>query len=616
MPRTRSARGLTASTLVVALSMLGISLPTMAQGEAGLSRPGQAADPGQSPLVFDNLLSHSIEKLRFSTDQDGLLHTRVMLGETEKSVVLWPHSVRSPAFEVLVALPDGTDRRIVPPAPTTYRGEVADAPGSHVTAGYFEGSLSAIITLVDDPDRVWIVQPLSERLPGSDPSLHVVHRQSDDISLVGGMCGTAHDALGGLVGNPAPGGGAATDATLLLELAVDTDNEMYQLRGSSEASVISAVESQVNAVSNIYERDVDTVIEITTIIVRPTGGAPYTSTSGSTLLNQMTNHWRTTRGSVHRDTASLISGKNFDGGTLGVAWLSGTCTTTLGYNVNQYRGLGTGARVAVLAHELGHNNSAPHCSGSDCRIMCAAIGGCAGDIFRFGASSRSVIRNFLASRSCIDELVTEPDPLPLPFLETFDDSGTLDPDRWAEASAVQVTTSVINPISAPRALSIRPGGTLTTTRHVVPAPGDASTFVSIWSQHRFVEAGKFLRVEYFSTFNQQWELLGTIVSNGTNQDQFIHNEWKLPLLAAGSEFRLRISAVDAVASNAWFIDDVEINQYCRVDLNRDGDINIFDFLAFQTYFGSGRPEADFNNDTVLDVFDFLEFQNQFSSGCP
>lgn len=616
MPRTRSARGQTASTLVVALSMLGMSLPTMAQGEAGLSRPGQAADPGQSPLVFDNLLSHSIERLRFSTDQDGLLHTRVMLGETEMSVVLWPHSVRSPAFEVLVALSDGTDRRIVPPAPTTYRGEVADAPGSHVAAAYFEDSLSAIITLEDDPDRVWVVQPLAERLPGSDPSLHVVHRQSDDISLAGGVCGTVHDALGGLAGNPAPGGGAATDMTLRLELGVDTDNEMYLLRGSSEASVISAVESQVNAVSNIYERDVDTVIEITTIIVRPTAGAPYTSTAGSTLLNQMTNHWRTTRGSVRRDTASLISGKNFDGGTLGVAWLSGTCTTTLGYNVNQYRGLSTSARVAVLAHELGHNNNAPHCSGSDCRIMCAGIGGCSGDIFRFGASSRSIIRNFLASRSCIDELVTEPEPQPLPFEDNFDDSGTLDPDLWFEASAVNVTTSVLNPLSPPRALAFQADGTATTMRFVVPSPTEAPTFVSVWSQHRFVEVGKFLRVEYFSTFNQRWEPLGTIDSDGTNQDQFVYNEWKLPLTAVGSEFRLRITSVGADAADAWFVDDVRISDTCRIDLNGDGDINIFDFLAFQTFFAVGNPRADFNNDTVLDIFDFLEFQNQFSSGCP
>ncbi|MCW5757850.1 MAG: hypothetical protein KIT54_11495 [Phycisphaeraceae bacterium] len=607
-------RGWTASLLASALSMLVVSAPSMAQTGSGFAQQGRAANPGQSPLSFENLLSHSIERLVLETDHQGTLNTSVMLGDRVFSVVLRPHSLRSPDFQVLVALPDGTDQRIVPPPATTYRGEVVEVPGSQVTAGYFGGSLSAIITLGDVPDQVWIVQPLAERLPGADPALHVVHRQSDDTSLIGGSCGTVDGMLGGLAGNPAPKG-PGVDRTLRLELGVDTDNELYLLRGSSEASVISAVETLINSVSAIYERDVDTVIEITTIIVRPTGGSPYTSTSGSTLLNQMTNHWRASRGSVRRDTASLISGKNFDGGTLGVAWLSGTCTTTLGYNVNQYVGLGTSARVAVVSHEIGHNNSAPHCSGSDCRIMCAGIGGCSGDITRFGAASRSTIRGFLETRPCIDEIITDPDPQPLPFQETFDASGTLDPDRWAEATAVMVTTSVINPISAPRALSIRPGGTLTTHRYIVPPPGETPTYVTIWSQHRFVESGKFLRVEYFSTFNQRWEPLGAIISNGTNQTQFVHNQWELPLLAAGSQFRLRITAVDAVSTNAWFIDDVEINRYCRVDLNQDGATNIFDFLAFQTFFGSGSPKADFNNDTVLDVFDFLEFQNQFSRGC-
>ena len=616
MPRKHLSRGTTASVLASALSLLVVSAPVLAQAGAGLARPGQAADPGQSPLVFDDLLSHSIERLRLETDPDGVMHARVMLGDTETSLTLRPHSVRSPAFEVLVAMPDGTDRRIVPPPPSTYRGEAVGVPESRVTAGVFGGSLSAIITLADDPDQIWVVQPLAERLPGADPALHIVHRQSDDISLVGGVCGTVHDnLLGGLPANPRAGG-PGTDMTLRFELAVDTDNEMYLLRGSSEASVITAVESQVNAVSVIYERDVNTAFEITTIIVRPTAGAPYTATDGSDLLNQMSNHWRTTRGSVRRDSASLVSGKNFAGGVLGVAWIAGTCTTSQGYNVNQFQGLGTSTRVAVHAHELGHNNNAPHCSGSDCRIMCAGIGGCAGDIFRFGTSSKTIISNFLNSRTCIDELVTEPEPQPLPFADTFDAAATLDPDLWFESSAVNVTSSVLNPLSAPRALAFQAGGTATTMRFDIPSPGVAPTFASVWSQHRFVEVGKFLRVEYFSTFNARWEALGTIESDGVSQDQFINNEWRLPLAASGSEFRLRITSVGADAADAWFVDNVEVDAYCRVDLNQDGAINLFDFLSFQTFFGVGNPQADFNNDGDLNVFDFLEFQNQFSRGCP
>ena len=605
------ARG-TAGVLASAAAVFATATASLAQGVLSHEGTPPATGP-QSPLVFDDLIEYSIERMDFAVDAGGSITTTVMLGDEALTFDLWPHSVRSPDFQVLVQQADGSMKKIVPIAPTTYRGVVEGVANSSITAGFFEGSLTAIITLGNRPEDTWIVQPLSERVPGADASLHVVHRDSDDLSAEGGICGTATDPFGGLLQPRDLGVGV--DNTLLLELAVDTDHEMYLLRGSSESSVVSAVESQVNAVSNIYERDVDTVIEITTIIVRSDPADPYTTSDGGGLLTQMSNHWRTQQGSIRRDTASLISGRNFAGGTLGVAWLSSICTTTQGYNVNQYVSLSTGARVAVHAHEIGHNASAPHCSGSDCRIMCAGIGGCAGDISRFGASSRSRIRNFLESRPCISDLVTEPDPQPLPFLDNFDASRDLDPDMWAEASSVIVTPSVVNPFTAPNAVSLQVDGTLTTTRYDVPAPGTKPSYVSIWSQHRFVEPGKFLRVEYFSTFNTDWEPLGAIQSDGSNQDQFVLNQWKLPLLASGTEFRLRIVAEGSDTADAWFIDSVSIDEFCRIDLNQDGSTDLFDFLAFQTAFDTGSPLADFNGDTALNVFDFLEFQNQFTAGC-
>ncbi|MGD1917013.1 MAG: M12 family metallo-peptidase, partial [Phycisphaerales bacterium] len=567
----------------------------------------------QSPLVFDDLIEYSIERLTFEGGQPGAeLTTEVMLGEQVVTLTMQPHSLRAADFQVLVQREGGELERWVPPAPTTYRGVIEGMDGSTVVGSYFDGSLKAFVDFGGDEGNTWFVQPLTERLEGADESLHVVHREADDISALGGFCGTADDPLAGLGldENPqAPG----TDMTLLLELAIDTDFEFFQLRGSSEASVIAAVEAQVNAVSNIYERDVDTEIEITTIIVRSTSADPYTTSDGGGLLQQMTNHWNAQQTGVRRDTASLISGRNFAGGTLGVAWLPGTCTSNRGYNVNQYVSLGASARIAVHAHELGHNNNAPHCSGGDCRIMCAGIGGCAGDISRFGASSISRIRSYLDAAPCIGESFPEPDPQPLPFEDTFDASTEYDPNLWTQTNGVRITSSTINPISPPNATIFQPDGVMTTTRFDVPAT--PSTFVGIWSQHRFVEAGKSLRVEYFESFSGDYELLGTIESTGTTQTQYIFNEFKLPLFAVGDEFRLRISADGLDSGDAFYIDCVTIIEFCRADLIQDGAVNLFDFLAFQTAFDMGSPEADFNNDTLLNVFDFLEFQNQFGAGC-
>lgn len=56
-------------------------------------------------------------------------------------------------------------------------------------------------------------------------------------------------------------------------------------------------------------------------------------------------------------------------------------------------------------------------------------------------------------------------------------------------------------------------------------------------------------------------------------------------------------------------------EFCRADVNGDGELDFFDFLAFQNLFAMGDPLADFNNDGALDFFDFLAFQNAFAAGC-
>jgi len=54
---------------------------------------------------------------------------------------------------------------------------------------------------------------------------------------------------------------------------------------------------------------------------------------------------------------------------------------------------------------------------------------------------------------------------------------------------------------------------------------------------------------------------------------------------------------------------------CRVDLDGDGQLSIFDFLAFQNLFDAGDLIADFDGDGALTIFDFLAFQNEFDDGC-
>jgi hypothetical protein len=58
-----------------------------------------------------------------------------------------------------------------------------------------------------------------------------------------------------------------------------------------------------------------------------------------------------------------------------------------------------------------------------------------------------------------------------------------------------------------------------------------------------------------------------------------------------------------------------LEDVCRADLDGDGSLTLFDFLAFQNAFDMGDPIADFDGDGDLTLFDFLAFQNAFAAGC-
>ncbi|MFI4916317.1 MAG: GC-type dockerin domain-anchored protein [Phycisphaerales bacterium JB060] len=74
----------------------------------------------------------------------------------------------------------------------------------------------------------------------------------------------------------------------------------------------------------------------------------------------------------------------------------------------------------------------------------------------------------------------------------------------------------------------------------------------------------------------------------------------------------RIQALLAAQAN-WLIGS--LGPICYPDFDEDGQLSIFDFLAFQSAFDSGDPAADCDEDGELTLFDFFCFQNLFAAGC-
>jgi len=106
---------------------------------------------------------------------------------------------------------------------------------------------------------------------------------------------------------------------------------------------------------------------------------------------------------------------------------------------------------------------------------------------------------------------------------------------------------------------------------------------------------------------------------------WIYHEFRVAdFVAPTASVKLRFIASDENAGSLIeaAIDDFSITTFqcidvgCQADMNGDGALNVFDFLAFETFFSDEDPRADLAAPFgVFNVFDFLAFQTLFSEGC-
>jgi hypothetical protein len=153
---------------------------------------------------------------------------------------------------------------------------------------------------------------------------------------------------------------------------------------------------------------------VTQIVVRSSPADPYTTSVPGSLLDQFRAYWNDQHYYVIRDVAHLMTGRDMEGTVIGIAWLSVTCTSpTAAYGLSQSRFTNNfSSRVALTAHELGHNWSAQHCNGdADCGIMCASLGGCTGSLTQFGTTPRNQIIAWRNSHNCNNATPVPPNDL-------------------------------------------------------------------------------------------------------------------------------------------------------------------------------------------------------------
>lgn len=230
---------------------------------------------------------------------------------------------------------------------------------------------------IEQEGKLWRIEPLWYIDQTADKSLVVVYEKSKILPHPAVSCGVTEDMEKSVKfeNSTSTNGTPESTGVYELELAIASDQTMLAKYGSD-----AAVEAHNVAVINDVEGDYtgnfnnDLCINIVAQYVASTFPGPWTSsTDAGTLLASFAS-WGNNGGfGVNFDIGELWTNRDFDGSTIGIAYLNAVC------NGNKYHCLQDFSNDSELlrcmtAHEMGHNFSAVHdvCSGGDF-IMCPFV---------------------------------------------------------------------------------------------------------------------------------------------------------------------------------------------------------------------------------------------------
>ncbi len=492
-----------------------------------------------------------VQSLNFDEDPTSKVLTTVVEVESGNvfTIELTKHSNRGDQYAVLVDDGSGILREVPAPPVRTYRGVVIGLPQYQVRASYADGKMNALIL---GPTDSWGVQPTSDAIASAPWTEHVSY--STEAAHLRGTCGNRDEGSAGIASVGPPGGGAL----IIADLALDADFEYYELCGSSVTDTVDDMEDLINSMEAIYEVQTDIIYEISRVIVRTTGGL-YTSTSAGGRLNQFGAVWTSPpESTIGRDVAHLFTGQTLGGGILGIAAFGGVCSFGSGYGLSVGKSPSSyTARVALPAHEIGHNWAASHCDGQpDCMIMCSTLGGC-GPLDAFGVSSVDSIVAFRNTRSC---LTPEPPAQSLPFFEEWNTLG-IEESRWTFQSGAGITSLAQAEPSYPYSLVLNSlagdlgSDDIRSARILLAGATDAT--LQFYERSDQVPAGGALIVEYRNV-DTEWVELDTVTSLGVEPDQFTARAYSLPADALHDSFRLRFRTDLSQPGERWFVDNISV----------------------------------------------------------
>jgi hypothetical protein len=196
-------------------------------------------------------------------------------------------------------------------------------------------------------------------------------------------------------------GVATSKVSRQIEISLIADSAFAASEGNDPTAAMLA---RLNIVEGIFSEQVGLLVLATDVRILTPQDDPFSGTKPASLLEQLGKYRAATPAVRARGLAHLMTGRNLDGTTAGIAYVGSACEAERGVSLSE-RSYGTTVSAIVMAHELGHNFGAPHDgeSGGACAkvaggyIMSPTISGYAS----FSQCSLDIMRPVIQAASCV-----------------------------------------------------------------------------------------------------------------------------------------------------------------------------------------------------------------------
>lgn len=312
-------------------------------------------------------------------------------------------------------------------------------------------------------ERVYI-EPLWYYDRSAERDLFVVYKETDVIRDANARCAAIEsdeksEELG--ADAHAPDAPESMSACYVLELAIASDWLMFDEYGSSQGVQdhnVAVINNVQDDYTGNFNHDVQFNIVTQFVVTTSTGNPWSASTNAGTLLDSFRNWGQAGNFGVTFDLGELWTDRDFDGGTVGIAFINSICNSTKYHCLQDFT---TNAQLlrCMTSHEIGHNFSCNH-DATGCPpdyIMCPFVS----TTNVWSPVSITAINNKLnaiIANGCVSPCGPPPVPLVADFDWTPDpgcrnqpvhftdqSTGNITSRQWTFQSGSPATSTQINP---------------------------------------------------------------------------------------------------------------------------------------------------------------------------